>query len=119
MDEKMRAVLWRKYGSPELLSFGSVDIPRPKKDEILVKIVATTVNRTDCATLRAKPFFMRLVTGITRPKKGILGTEFAGRVEEVGESVTKFKVSNQQAHLKCFLTTYDWSLDQTLPFGHV
>lgn len=64
-------------------------VPRPKPDEILVKIHATTVNRTDCAYLFAEPWFMRLMTGITKPKRHTSGTDFAGIVVAVGDKSVK------------------------------
>ena len=87
----MKAVVCTKYGPPEVLELKEVEKPTPKDNEVLIKIYATTVNRTDCATLRAKPFFARLVTGIFKPNKPILGTEFAGIIEAVGKNVSSFK----------------------------
>ncbi len=62
---------------------------------MLIKVHAATVNRTDCATIRAKPFFMRLVTGLLRPKKKVPGTEFAGEIEAVGNSVSSLKAGDK------------------------
>ncbi|MBE9528109.1 MAG: NAD(P)-dependent alcohol dehydrogenase [Proteobacteria bacterium] len=87
----MKAVLFTEYGPPEVLRVEEVEKPVPGEGQVLVKVSATTVNRTDCATVRAKPFFMRLATGLFRPKKTIPGTEFAGRVEAVGAGVTELK----------------------------
>jgi len=80
----MKAIVCTKYGSPDVLQFREVEKPTPKDNEVLIKIFATTVNRTDCATLRAVPFFARFFTGIFKPKKPIPGTEFAGKIEAVG-----------------------------------
>ncbi len=91
----MKAVVYEKYGSPDVLELKEVEKPTPKDDEVLIKIHATTVNRTDCATIRAIPFFARLVTGIFKPKKEIPGTEFAGKIEEIGKNVTYFKVGEK------------------------
>ena len=73
----MKAIVYTKYGSPDVLHLEEVAKPMPKENEVLIKVHATTVNRTDCATIRAKPFFMRIVTGLFKPKKQIPGTEFA------------------------------------------
>lgn len=62
---------------------------------LLIKIYATTVNRTDCGSLRAKPSIVRLFSGLTKPKNTILGCEFAGKIEAVGRDVTSFKVGDK------------------------
>ncbi len=90
----MKASVNTKYGPPDVLQLLEVEKPDPKENEVLIQVYATTVNRTDCATLRAKPFFARLVTGLFKPKKSILGTEFAGKIESVGKDVTSFKVGD-------------------------
>ena len=91
----MKAVIYTKYGSPDVLQIKEVDKPIPKDNEVLIKVYATTVNRTDCATIRAKPFFMRLVTGLITPNKQIPGTDFAGKIEAIGKDVTSFKVGDK------------------------
>jgi len=91
----MKAVVHTKYGPPDVLEIKEIAIPVPRDQEVLIKIYAATVNRTDCATVRAKPFFMRIFTGLLKPKKQIPGTEFAGEIEAVGEKVTSFKAGDQ------------------------
>jgi NADPH:quinone reductase-like Zn-dependent oxidoreductase len=91
----MKAVVCTKYGSPDVLQLKEVEKPTPQDNEVLIKIHATTVNRTDCATLRAEPFFARLFTGIFKPNNPILGTEFAGEIEAVGKNVSSFKVDDK------------------------
>ena len=91
----MKAIVYQKYGSPDVLELKEVEKPTAKDDEVLIKIHATTVNRTDCATLRAKPFFARFFTGIFKPNKPIPGTEFAGKIEEIGKNVSSFKVGDK------------------------
>jgi len=91
----MKAIVCTKYGSPDVLQFREVEKPTPKDNEVLIKIFATTVNRTDCATLRAVPFFARFFTGIFKPKKPIPGTEFAGKIEAVGKNISSFKVGDK------------------------
>ena len=88
----MKAIVYTKYGSPDVLQLKEVAKPTPKDNEVLIKVYATTVNRTDCATIRAKPFFARLFTGIFKPKKQTTGTEFAGKIEAVGKNVKSLKV---------------------------
>jgi NADPH:quinone reductase-like Zn-dependent oxidoreductase len=91
----MKAIVYTEYGSPDVLELKEVEKPTPRDNEVLVKVYATTVNRTDCATIRAKPFFMRLFTGLFKPKKQIPGTEFAGEIEAVGKNVTSLKVGDK------------------------
>ena len=91
----MKAIIYTKYGSPDVLQLKEVQKPVPQDNEVLIKVYATTVNRTDCATIRAKPFFMRIVTGLFKPKKQIPGTEFAGEIEAVGKSVSSLNVGDK------------------------
>ena len=91
----MKAIVYTKYGSPDVLQLKELAKPTPEDNEVLIKIYATTVNRTDCATVRAKPFFMRIVTGLFKPKKQTPGTEFAGEVEAVGKNVSSLKVGDR------------------------
>ena len=91
----MKAIVYTQYGSPDVLQLKDVEKPVPGDDEILIKVYATTVNRTDCATVRAKPFFMRIATGLLNPKKQITGTEFAGEVKVTGRNVTSVKAGDK------------------------
>jgi NADPH:quinone reductase-like Zn-dependent oxidoreductase len=87
----VKAIVYTRYGSPDVLQLQQVDKPVPGDDEVLIKVQATTVNRTDCATIRAIPFFMRIVTGLFKPKKSVPGTEFSGDIEAVGKKVLSLK----------------------------
>jgi len=87
----MKASYRAKYGNPEILQLVDVSTPIPKDNEILIKVQATTVNRTDSGFLTGKPYFARLIIGFPNPKNKILGCEFAGQVESVGNGVTLFK----------------------------
>ena len=87
----MKAVVNTHYGSPDVLEIREVPKPEPGPGEVLVRVYATTVSRTDCGALRAHPFFMRLITGFLRPKRTILGMDFSGQVEAVGAQVTSFR----------------------------
>lgn len=91
----MKAVVHDKYGPPEVLRLEEVERPTPMGDEVLIKVHATTVNRTDCAFLRARPFLLyRFITGFRRPRRRILGNELAGEVEAVGVAVSEFAVGD-------------------------
>ena len=90
----MRAVVYDRYGPPDVLRLEEVKRPDPKEDEVLVKIHATTVNRTDCGLRSAEYFISRFITGLRRPKRKILGMELAGEVDAVGAAVTEFEVGD-------------------------
>lgn len=91
----MKSSIYTKYGSPQVLSVLDVDMPVYASSEILIKVKATTVNRSDCAMLTAKPWIMRFFTGIMSPKNPVLGTDFAGEVIEIGAKVSQFNVGDQ------------------------
>lgn len=91
----MRAARYESYGGPEVIHVEDIEALTPADDELLVRVGAATVNRTDCAILAAHPFFMRLFTGLLVPKKQTLGTDFAGRVDAVGARVTKYAVGDR------------------------
>jgi NADPH:quinone reductase-like Zn-dependent oxidoreductase len=91
----MKAAVHTRYGPPEVLRVAEVPTPVPKDDEVLVRIRATSVNRTDCGFLRAHPFVVRLFAGLTKPRNRILGCEFAGDVEAVGRDATYFSVGDR------------------------
>lgn len=87
----MKAIVYTKYGPPEVAKLTEVPKPQPKNNEILVKVVASTVNRTDAGFRSAEYFISRFWTGLFRPKNQILGCEFAGIIEEIGQDVTSFR----------------------------
>lgn len=91
----MKAAVQTRYGPPEVVRIHEVPKPTIKGNELLVRVRATTVNRTDCAYRAARPFFMRLFTGLTRPRATVLGNEFAGVVETIGTEVTRFAVGDR------------------------
>jgi NADPH:quinone reductase-like Zn-dependent oxidoreductase len=91
----MKAAVHTRYGSPDVVRVVEVPTPTPKNNEVLVKVHATTVNRTDCGFRAAKPFFVRVFTGLARPRVRILGNEFAGRVEALGPAATSFAVGDR------------------------
>ena len=87
----MKAVTRTKYGGPEVLEVRDIPQPEPKDDEILVRVHATTVNRTDCGILTATPFPIRFFTGLFKPKSLVPGTDFAGVVVAIGEKSRIFE----------------------------
>jgi NADPH:quinone reductase-like Zn-dependent oxidoreductase len=98
----MRAVVYDRYGPPEVLRFEEVERPVPRDDEVLVRIHATTVNRFDTATREANrrsglaiSWLSRLVSGLRRPRHRILGTEFAGEVDAIGAAASGFAVGDR------------------------
>jgi NADPH:quinone reductase-like Zn-dependent oxidoreductase len=91
----MRAVVHDRYGPPEVLRVELVDQPRPRDNEVLVRVHATSVSRTDCHRRAANPFVWRFFSGLLRPKRRILGAELSGEVEAIGSSVTEFRVGDR------------------------
>ena len=87
----MKAVICDRYGPPDILRLEDVERPVPGPDEVLIRIRATTVNRSDCHYREGTPPFARLFTGLIRPRYRILGSELAGDVEAAGPAVTEFK----------------------------
>ena len=91
----MRAVVHDRYGPPEVLRITEVERPAPKEDEVLVRVHASTVTRTDTGLRNTEYPFTRLITGVRRPRRTIAGTEFAGVVEEVGAAVTELRLGDE------------------------
>ena len=81
----MRAAVRDRYGPPEVVRVVEVDRAAVRNRDVLVRVRATTVNRTDCGLRAAKPWIYRLFLGLRRPRRTVLGTEFAGEVEAVGD----------------------------------
>jgi NADPH:quinone reductase-like Zn-dependent oxidoreductase len=91
----MKAIVHTRYGGPDVLSVQDVPRPVPADDEVLVRVHATTVNRTDCGFRSATPWFARFFTGWRSPRHQILGNEFAGEVVEIGAAVTELAVGDR------------------------
>ncbi len=92
---KMNAVLYNRYGTADVLELREVDKPAVTDDGVLVRIIAASVNPLDWHFMTGKPYFMRLQSGLRRPKKATLGVDMAGQVEVVGKNVTKFKPGDE------------------------
>lgn len=91
----MKAAIYRRYGAPDVVRIEDVEKPVPKDDEVLVRIHATTISAPDWRFRRADPVFIRLMNGLSRPKRiNVLGMEFAGIVESAGKDVTRFRAGD-------------------------
>jgi NADPH:quinone reductase-like Zn-dependent oxidoreductase len=91
----MKAAVHTRYGPPEVVQISEVKKPAAEDNELLIKVHATTVNRTNCGFRSGKPFFSRFFTGLVRPRGTVMGHEFAGRVEAVGSDVTFFEIADR------------------------
>lgn len=89
-------MIFRKYGSPDVLELREVDKPVPNDDEVLIKVHSSSINSWDWELLQGKPFVNRLMFGLLKPKKiNILGCDIAGRIEAIGNMVTKFQIGDE------------------------
>ena len=91
----MKATVYHEYGSPDGLKLEEVEKPTPNDDEVLVKVHAVGINAADWVLLTGKPFVVRLMSGIQKPKNTILGADVAGRVEAVGRNVKQFQPGDE------------------------
>ena len=117
----MRAVVYDNYGGPEVLRLEDVARPVPKDDEVLVKIFATTVNRSDCGLRSGKPFISRFFSGVWRPTHKTPGGELAGEIAAIGSSVTTFAVGEADPEW-CWHSWWYWFNGSTataaVPLNH-
>ncbi len=120
---RIKAAVYTEYGPPNVLEVKEIEKPTPNDDEVLIKVVAATVNRTDCGVLRAKPFVVRFFYGLRKPRHAILGNEFAGQIESVGRSVTLFRTGDDvfgyndatfSAHAE-YMTMPEYGMMATMP----
>ena len=91
----MKAIVYTKYGPPDVLQLKEVEKPTPKDNEVLIKVHAASVNDWDWGLLRGKPFVNRLLFGLLKPKIKILGVDIAGQVEAVGRNVKQFQPGDE------------------------
>ena len=91
----MKAVTYSRYGTPDVLELKEVEKPYPQDNEVLIKVFAVSINDWDWQLLQGIPFMNRMMNGLSKPKKQILGSDIAGRIESVGRSVTKFKSGDE------------------------
>ena len=90
----MKAIVYTKYGTPDVLELKEIDKPIPKDDEVLIKVYAVSINDWDMGLLQGD-FINRLINGLLKPKIKILGSDIAGRIEAVGKNVKKFQPGDE------------------------
>ena len=121
----MKAAVYKKYGPPEVVKLEEVEKPTPRSNEVLVKVYAATVNRTDCGFRSAEYFVSRFFSGLFKPKYRILGNEFAGIIEAIGKDVKLLNAgdkvfgyndTNFGAHAE-YLTIAETDAITTIPDG--
>src|SRR5258705_13290558 len=91
---KLKAIVYTKYGGPEVLQIKEIEKPYPKDDEVLVKVYAVSINDWDFGLLQGD-FINRMLNGFLKPKRKILGSVIAGRIEAVGKNITRFKTGDE------------------------
>lgn len=91
----MQAIVYEKYGSPEVLELREIEKPTPTENEVLVKVEATAIGAGDWHLMRGRPFLVRLMYGFSKPKFPILGSDFAGSIEAVGSNITDYEVGDE------------------------
>jgi NADPH:quinone reductase-like Zn-dependent oxidoreductase len=91
MNATMKAVVQTKYGSPDVLQLKQIEKPIPKDSEVLIRICATTVTAADCMMRKGEPLWGRIILGLRKPSRKILGLELSGEIEAVGKDVKRFK----------------------------
>src|SRR6266705_6353183 len=94
LNVPMKAIRFCEYGSPDVLKFEDVEKPVPNDNQVLIKVRAASLNFLDPGLMRG-PLPLRLMTGLRKPKKTLLGTDVAGQVEAVGKNVTQFKAGDE------------------------
>ena len=92
-SDKLKAIVYTKYGGPEVLQLKEIEKPSPKDDEVLIKVHSVSINDWDFGLLEGD-LINRLLNGLLKPKRKILGSDIAGRIEAVGKNVTRFKIGD-------------------------
>lgn len=87
----MKAIVYEKYGSPNVLELKEIEKPTPNDDEVLIRVIAASANPLDWHRMRGAPALVRLTDGLLKPKNGRLGADIAGQVEAVGKNITRFQ----------------------------
>src|SRR5690242_17427195 len=87
----MKAIIYRRYGGPDVLSYEDVETPTPRANEVLIRVRASSVNPLDWHFMRGTPYFLRLMAGLRRPRLTRLGVDVAGDVVAVGADVKQFR----------------------------
>ncbi len=91
----MKAIIWTRYGPPDVLKLQEIDTPIPKDDEVLVKVHAASLNAGDLKVMRGESFILRIMNGLRKPKHKILGDDIAGEVEAVGKNIKQFQPGDE------------------------
>jgi NADPH:quinone reductase-like Zn-dependent oxidoreductase len=91
----MKAIVYTQYGGPEVLRLADIPKPSPADDQVLVKVYACSINDWDYGLFQGDTFVNRIMYGLTKPKREILGSDIAGKVEAIGKNVTKFKIGDE------------------------
>jgi len=91
----MKAIVYTKYGTPDVLELKEVDKPVPRDNEVLIKVYAVSINDWDWGLIQGIPFINRLLNGLLKPKRKILGSDISGRIEEVGRKVKQFQPGDE------------------------
>ncbi len=94
-ESKMKAIIFKEYGNTDVLSLQEVEKPSPKKNEVLIKVVASSINAGDHYLMTGTPWPLRLMFGLTKPSLNILGCDVAGVIEAVGKDIKHFKVGDE------------------------
>ena len=97
----MKAIVYTKYGSPDVLELKEVEKPSPKNNEVLIKVHATTVTPMDWKFRNGKTLIARFMIGLLKPKTNILGVEFAGEIEAVGKDVRLWRRTSRRSRRVC------------------